>query len=105
MVTESQKKTNVEAFENMLTFVFNDKELIAPLDDTYSFVRVTPIAGTSYFFAECSHCQRSSPLFRDPSNGQMGNPFSGPGGFRVPCAFCPEEIRVGSQGVHSAEWT
>jgi hypothetical protein len=105
MATKAQERKNVKAFESMLDFVFNNKNIVAPLFETYSFAKVKPTAGTSYFVAECNHCNRSSPLFRDPTNGQMGNPFTGPGGFRAPCAFCPQEIRAGSQDVHSVEWT
>lgn len=104
MLGEEQKKQNVRAFEAMVNSAHYFNETIDPLDDTYTLARVTPVTGSWYFFARCRNCGFSSPLFEDLCQGQLGNPFSGAGGFRASCYFCAQEIRVISRAVYPAKW-
>ena len=103
MVTPEQRENNVKAFDDLIKVVSYDEGPVAPLTDWYSLALIQPTGGYWYFSFECPPCGRISPMFRDYSEGRLGNPFANYG-FDAICYFCNAHIRCASENVRSAQW-
>jgi hypothetical protein len=105
-VNRAQRIKNSQAFRDMLGYLVAKPDAKpAPLDDVYGFAKVKPEKGKWYFVVPCPDCQAALPLFEDPSNGLLGNPFTGPGGFRAPCYHCRKDVVAVSHEARAVEWT
>lgn len=104
MVTPEQKTKNVEAFETVIKVAALGDAPVAPLTDWYSLAPIEPTGGHWYFSFECQACQRVSPMFRDFSDGHLGNPFANYG-VQAVCYFCKQSSRCPSECIRSAQWS
>jgi hypothetical protein len=105
MASGDQRQKNVTAIQDMLGFLkAKPGTELAPLKDTYSLAKASPERGRWYFVATCSSCKRDTPLFEDTTGGSVGNPFTGSGGFRVPCYHCGKEVRASPGDVQPVLW-
>ncbi len=95
---------NVKAFESVVKVAaFGGGVPIAPLTDWWSIERIQPTGGLWYFSFQCPTCRRSSPLFQDYSDGNLGRPFKGCG-FMSICVFCATKVRCAAEAVSSTQW-
>lgn len=94
---------NVEAFESLIKVAAFGDGPILPLTEWYSLAPIHPTGGYWYFSFECPACQRVSPIFRDYSDGNLGNPFVNYGVVAI-CYFCQANIRCASETITSAQW-
>lgn len=95
---------NVKAFESVVKVAaFGGRSPIAPLTQWYSIEQIQPTGGLWYFGFRCPVCQRSSPLFQDFSDGNLGQPFKGYG-FISSCAFCATKVQCAAEMVISIQW-
>jgi Protein of unknown function (DUF2971) len=102
VVTPERRGSNVKAFEDLIEVASYAEGPVAPLTDWYSLAPIQPTGGYWYFSFECPACRRISPMFRDCSEGRLGNPFVNYG-FRAICYFCNAHIRCASENVRSAQ--
>jgi hypothetical protein len=95
---------NTSAFESLVKVAAQEGGAIPPLDETFPLSKIKPNADTWYFSIECPKCRRTSPIFRDYSNGKLGNPFTGRGAVVAACHFCAHQIRVAPEAIASVLW-
>src|SRR5687767_4995237 len=76
---------------------------VAPLTAWYALARIEPTPGYWYFGFDCPACRRFSPMFRDFSDGHLGNPFSNYG-VHAACYCCKVDVRCPSESIKSAQW-
>jgi hypothetical protein len=76
---------------------------IPPLTHWYTLGLIKPTGGLWYFCFNCPGCQRVSPMFRDFSEGDLGNPFT-KYGVDITCHFCGANVRCASESFKSAQW-
>ena len=76
---------------------------MAPLPDWLSLAPIAPAGGYWYFSFECPECGETSPMFRDFSDGNLGNPFVNYG-FHATCFFCKSNVKCASENVMSSQW-
>lgn len=103
MIPPDQQAKNVNAFETVVKVAAFGGEPIAPLTNWYCLGPITPTEGLWYFSFNCPACQRVSPMFRDFSDGNLGNPFT-KCGVEVTCYFCKTNVRCASQSFKSVHW-
>ena len=96
MVTAEQKSNNVKAFEAVVKVAAFGGGPIAPLTEWYSLDPIHPTGGYWYFSSECPACRRPCLLFRDFSDGNLGNPFRNCG-VEVTCNFCKAGLLCASE--------
>lgn len=102
-MTPEQKANNVRAFENLIKSAVFGGVQVAPLHDWFSLAPITPEGGYWYFSFECPQCRKTSPMFRDFSDGNLGNPFVNYG-FNAVCIFCNSNVKCASENVTSSQW-
>ena len=98
-----QKAENVKACEKLIKVAALGGGPVLPLHDWISLARITPIGGYWYFSFECPGCKKISPMFRDFSDGNLGNPFVSYG-FHADCFICKSNIECTSESVGSSQW-
>lgn len=103
VVTPEQKVKNVEAFESLIKVAAYGGGPILPLTEWCSLAPIHPTGGYWYFSFECPACRLVSPMFRDFSDGNLGNPFVN-FGLVATCYFCKAIVRVGAVYIRSAQW-
>jgi hypothetical protein len=103
VVTAEQKSNNAKAFEAVVKVAAFGGGPIAPLTGWYSLAPIHPIGGYWYFASACSACRRPCPLFRDFSDGNLGNPFRNCG-VEATCNFCNASLRCASETISSIQW-
>jgi hypothetical protein len=103
VATAGQKSNNVKAFEAVVKVAAFGGGPIAPLTDWYSLAPIQPSGGCWYFSFECQACRRPCPLFRDFSDGNLGNPFRNCG-VEATCDFCKASLRCASETIRSLQW-
>lgn len=104
MVTPEQRLQNVKAFEAVVKVAaIGEGGPIAPLTDWSSLAPIQPAGGYWYFSFECEACHRVSPMFRDFSDGHLGNPFV-KYGVRTTCYFCNANVQCASEKFRSVQW-
>jgi hypothetical protein len=101
-MSKEQDAKNVEAFEHMLRSLAPGMK--ATLSTEYALAPVAPASGQWYYSAQCRTCNERTPVVSDPSQGRLGDVFSGPGAIRVQCQACGNWIRAGAQDLESARW-
>lgn len=99
-----QKEKNIEAAETVIKVAAHGGPMPLPFHEFFQLADKEPIEGKWYFSADCPHCQHTSPLFLDFSEGRFGNPFSGTGGFISNCHFCRKTIKAHANQVKSFHW-
>ena len=67
---------NTSALESQVKLAAEVGGPLPPLDETLPLSKIKPNADTWYFSIQCPKCRRTSPIFRDYSNGKLGNPFT-----------------------------
>ena len=77
---------------------------IPPLDETIPLSKIKPTGDAWYFSIECPKCRRTSPTFRDYSDGKLGNPFTGRGAVVAACHFWAHQIRAAPDVIASVLW-
>jgi hypothetical protein len=102
-VTPEQRAKNVKAFEDVVKVAAYGYSPIAPPTAWYSLAPIRPTGGYWYFSSECPSCKRASPMFRDASDGHLGNPFANYG-VQAVCYFCKAEFRCPSESIRSIQW-
>lgn len=95
---------NVEAFERMVAFCFKGMSRPSLGGRFYTFAKIDPVQAVWYYGAECSKCKRTTPAFKDSSNGKLGNVFLGPGGLHLTCRFCSSKIEASAPEVIAFQW-
>ena len=70
---------NTSALESQVKLASDGGGPLPPLDETLPLSKIKPNTDTWYFSIECPKCRRTSPIFRDYSDGKLGNPFTGRG--------------------------
>jgi len=103
LVTPEQKARNVKACEDLIKVAALGGGPVAPLPDWLSLAHITPAGGYWYFSFDCPECRKTSPMFRDFSDGNLGNPFVNYG-FHATCFFCKSNIECASENVRSSQW-
>ncbi len=103
MITPEQLIKNVNALETLIKVAAIGGRPIEPLTNWYPLAPIQPTGGLWYFSFECPVCRRIFPLFRDFSEGDLGNPFVGYG-VRAPCLFCKANLQCPSQNLKSTQW-
>jgi hypothetical protein len=103
VTTAEQKSKNVQAFESLVRVAAFGDVPIAPLASWYALAPIDPIGAHWYFGFDCPACGRLSPLFRDFSDGHLGNPFSKYGLLAI-CYLCKKNVRCPSEHIRSAQW-
>ncbi len=103
MIPPEQQAKNVNAFETVVKVAAFGGGPIAPLTNWHSLAPIKPTGGLWYFSFDCPACQRVSPMFRDFSDGNLGNPFT-KYGVDVTCHFCKANVRCASQSFKSIQW-
>lgn len=95
---------NVKAFETLIKVAaLGEGGPIAPLTHWYQLGPIQPTGGYWYFSFECPTCHRVSPMFRDSSDGHLGNPFKNYG-VTAACYFCNANVQCASENIRSAQW-
>lgn len=94
---------NLASFESCLLSAYKLSKTVC-LDDNYTLETNSPKEDTWYFSAKCKKCRKSTPLFLDPSSGEMGNPFVGNGAVKTRCFRCKTEIKKKATGLYSKKW-
>lgn len=94
---------NSASFEACLLYSYKHSQKVN-VDDNFTLDKNTPIKGEWYFSAKCKKCNRSTPIFIDPSSGDMGNPFVGNGLIKSLCFRCNTVIEKKATGLHSKSW-
>jgi hypothetical protein len=102
-VTSEQELKNVKAFEALVKVAAYGDGPILPLTEWYSLAPIEPAGGCWYFSFECPKCHQASPMFRDFSDGHLGNPFQRYG-VRTTCYFCKVPVQVASETIKSSQW-
>ena len=95
---------NTSAFESLVKLAAQVGGPIPPVDETFPLSKIKLNADTWYFSIECPKCRRTSPIFRDYSNGKLGNPFTGRGAVVAACHFCARQIRAAPDAIASVLW-
>ncbi len=103
MATEDKKAKNLKAFESLVK-VASAGTPISPLEHEFALAGIEPENGQWYFGVECPNCKHFTPIFRDYSEGGLGNPFTGRGGVTVSCQYCPAELRAAAAAIHTFLW-
>ncbi len=103
MATEDKKTKNLKEFEALVKAASAGTP-ISPLQHQFDLSGIKPENGQWYFAIECPNCKHATPIFRDYSEGELGNPFTGPGGVTVSCHYCPAELRAAAPAIHSLLW-
>ncbi len=105
-ISKEQKRKNSQATEDVLGYFMVKKELPAKivLDTTFSLADITPVPGTWYFVTDCHRCEKSVPLVEDPSHGDFGNPYKGPGAFKVNCPRCRKPVSAIASKIRPLLW-
>ena len=85
---------NTSALESQVKLAAEVGGPIPPLDETLPLSKIKPNTDTWYFSIECPKCRRTSPIFRDYSDGKLGNPFTGRGAVVAACHFCAHQVRA-----------
>jgi hypothetical protein len=70
----------------------------------YNLPQIRPTEGERYFGIKCEECRAISPAFPDPSDGQLGSPFTGTGVLRLGCHFCSNAIQGGTDDIIPIRW-
>lgn len=102
-MTPEQKANNVKAFENLIKSATFAGVQVAPLNEWFSLAPITPRGGYWYFSFECPKCGKTSPMFRDFSDGNLGNPFVNYG-LHTTCFSCKSNIKCASENITSSQW-
>jgi hypothetical protein len=102
-MASGQKATNSVAIQQALEFAFEHKRPIAAIDQVFHVEQAAKEPGHWYLVGECGVCSTPILLFRDPANGDTGNPFSGAGSFRVLCPICKQERLLPVNDVYVAQ--
>jgi hypothetical protein len=102
-VSPEQAEINVRGFEDVVRLASYGETPIGPLAGWYSIAPIQPVGGAWYFGFECPECRRTTPFFRDCSEGNLGNPFVG-NGFEAICFFCKSAVKCASENAKSAQW-
>jgi hypothetical protein len=101
----SQTKTNVVAFESALKVCAAGGPKPLPIDGDYSLASIKADSHQWYCGGECPACRRTTPLFRDYTDGALGlKPFSGSGAVRFTCQFCEVVSKVGVSQLLTVRW-
>jgi hypothetical protein len=98
-----QEVNNVKAFESLVEVAAFGGGPILPLTGWYTLAPIEPVGGCRYFSFECPTCHRVAPMFRDFSDGHLGNPFRSYG-IRATCYFCKATDQCASENIKSAQW-
>ena len=99
-----EQTKNREAFETMIKVAAHGGAMPLPLEDFFSLARCAPRLGEWYFSIKCSSCRKTTPVFFDFSAGTLGHAFSGPGGVRANCHFCPKTIEAKADAIMTLQW-
>lgn len=102
-MTQDRKEKNVKGFESLIKVAALGEGPIHPLSDWFSLAPIEPVGGYWYFSFVCPNCKKTSPMFRDFSDGNLGNPFQNYG-VRVPCHFCKSNVECPSDEIITAQW-
>jgi len=103
MTSEEQKTESVKAFKATLSSGLNSGGKVI-LADAFSPAKINPVTGKWYFGVKCEKCNETTPMLPDLSNGQGGNPFTGPGKLIADCHYCLKEALAGSDQILSFQW-
>jgi len=95
---------NTSALESQVKLAAEVGGPLPPLDETFPLSKIKPNTDTWYFSVECPKCRRTSPIFRDYSDGKLGNPFTGRGAVVAACHFCAHQIRAAPPAIASVLW-
>lgn len=98
-----QEVNSVKAFESLVKVAAFGGGPILPLTGWYSLAPIEPAGGCWYFSFDCPTCHRVSPMFRDSSDGHLGNPFKNYGVLAT-CYFCKATAHCASENIKSAQW-
>jgi hypothetical protein len=98
-----QQVNNVKAFESLVKVAAFGGGPILPLTSWYTLAPIEPAGGCWYFSFECLTCHGASPMFRDFSDGHLGNPFKNYGVFAT-CYFCKATAQCASDNIKSTQW-
>lgn len=99
----TQKLQNLASFESCLSYAYKHSQKVN-VNDNFTLDVNSPIQGEWYFSSKCKKCNKSTPLFLDPSYGKMGNPFFGSGIIQTQCFRCNSKIEKKAIGLHSKKW-
>ena len=100
----TQEEINVQTFESVVKIAALRGNMPLPWYGTIKLPRIPAKSGEWYFVVECQGCKRTSPAFRDWSDGKLGNCFRGTGEVLLKCHFCTREIRARAGQLVTAQW-
>jgi hypothetical protein len=100
----TQEEINVQTFESVVKIAALSGNMPLPWYGTIKLARIAAKSGEWYFGVECKGCKRTSPAFRDWSDGKLGNCFRGTGEVLLKCHFCTREIRARAGQLVTAQW-
>jgi hypothetical protein len=95
---------NTSALESQVKLAAEVGGPLPPLDETFPLSKIKPNTDTWYFSVECPKCRRTCRIFRDYSDGKLGNPFTGRGAVVAACHFCAHQIRAAPHAIASVLW-
>jgi hypothetical protein len=101
-----QSVQNLASLELMLKALLNsrDKPQYALIDRVCTVERIRPAMTKWYFVVACANCGTKTPLCEDPSNGQLENPFRGPGAIKTSCWNCQEAVEASASQIRPEQW-
>jgi hypothetical protein len=100
----TQEEINVQSFESVVKTAALRGNMPLPWYGTMKLARIPAKSREWYFVVECQKCKRTSPAFRDWSEGKLGNCFRGTGEVLLKCHFCTREIRARAGQLATAQW-
>ncbi len=105
-ISSEQKRQNTRAVMDTLGYLVVKKDLTTKigLDRTFWLDDISPAPGTWYFVTDCHRCGKPVPLVEDPSQSGLGNPYQGPGAFKVNCPHCRKPVSAIVSKIRPLLW-
>ncbi len=100
----TQEEINIQTLESVVKVAALSGNMPLPWYGTIRLARIPAKSGEWYFGVRCEACQRTSPAFRDWSEGKLGKCFHGTGEVLLKCHFCPRAIRARADQLVTAQW-